>query len=398
LDAARIVGVYTTEQARSLAPRTGFSLALEALKGGLDDAGLKASDLDAIYSSVTDWPLGRKGLPIPEEHFWARQLGVPMRWTASGFAFPAFLDAAAAIGSGLARTAAVVIGNCRLSGDDVTASWTRPANEFTGWTGSYTAVQYALVAQRYMHEYGDDALEAMASLAATVRNFGRVNPAAVYSGRGPFTASDVLASRPIASPLTLLMCASVNDGGCAMILTRGDVARDTPKTPIRILAGGNQLPYPAYIEAPVLHPVADESAFVRDGFARAGVEHKDIDVLELYDQFAIGILLELEMYGFCAPGEAAGLVKSGALELGGTYPMCTDGGNLSFSHNGFPYLFRIIEAVRQLRGEAPDMCLGGAHTFDPSMCRKARDPKVAFASGVLGAPTGCGTFAILARD
>jgi hypothetical protein len=398
LDAARIVGVHTTEQARSLAPRTGFSLALEALTGALDDAGLEVKDLDALYSSVSDWPLGREGLPIPEEHFWARQLGITLRWSADGFVFPGYLDAAAAIGSGLANTAAVVIGWSRLSPDDATAPWARPANEFTGWTGSYTAVQYGLLANRYVHEYGADAVEAMATLSAGIRNFGSVNPDAVYSGRGPFTARDILESRPIASPLTLLMCASVNDGACAVILTRKDIAAGTRKPPIRIVAAGNQQPYPAYVEAPLLHPVEDDGRFVREAFARAGITHDDIDLLELYDQFAIGAMLELEMYGFCGRGEAPDLIRSGALELSGNLPTCTDGGNMSFSHNGFPYLFRLIEGVRQLRDEVPDMCPASGHTYDMAFCRRVKDPELAFVAGVLGAPSGGGTFSVLARD
>lgn len=397
LDAARVVGVHTTVQARDLSPRTGFDLALESLLGALDDAGIPIEELDGIVSNVNGWPQGAS--PGLQSSFWARQLGRPLAWIGGGFGIPAMLDAAGAIAAGRARTVALVVGQVREK-NAATAAWTRPANEFTEWTGSFTTVQYSLVAQRYLHEYGADTLEGIAEASALVRNYGHLNPDAVFHGRGPFTAELVLASRMIASPLTLLMCSAVNDGGCAVVMTRADRARDTRKPPVRILAGGEQTPYPAYYEAPVLDAVPDDSLWVREALSRGGVRHDDVDVIEFYDHFAIGLVMELEMFGFCKRGEGAHMVRSGALRLDGRYPTCTDGGLQAYSHNGMPVLFRPIEAVRQLRGEVPDRCprwQHGEHTHDPSRCRAARNPRVAFVSNP-GPPTGGASFAVLARD
>ena len=399
-DAVRIVGVHTTEQSRDLSHRSGFSLALEAVHGALADAGMDVSDVDGIASWVTEgWPYGVDEPVLYQPTFWARQLRRPLRWVPVAWGIPAMLDAAGAIANGLASTVVLVVGGSRARPADATASWTRPPDEFTAWTGSYTAVQFALAAQRYIHEYGPTGLEGMAEAAAAIRTFGHLNPDAVYAGRGPFSAEDVLRSRPVASPLTLLMCSTVSDGGCAIVMTHRDRARDTRRTPIRILGGGNQQPYPAYFEPPVLHYVPDEGAFAREGLARAGIRHDDIDVVEFYDHFASGVLMQYETYGFCGQGEAGEFVKSGVMRLDGRYPTCTDGGNLSFSHNGNPTLFRPIEAVRQLRGDVRDGCPGwdrGEHTHDPSLCRAVRDPQVAFVTNA-GPPTGGGSFMVLAR-
>jgi acetyl-CoA acetyltransferase len=400
---ARIVGAATTEQSRDLSRRSGMSLALEALRNAADDAGIDISEIDGISSFVSDWPYGATAAPgapaPPQEFYWARQLGRPLHYLQPNRAVPAVLDAALAIDAGLASTVAIVVGRSRSKDPGKTAAWSRSSNEFTEWTGSYTTVQYALVAQRYMHEYGDAALQAMAQVSATIRNYGSINPEAVYAGRGPFTPDDILASRAIASPLTMLMCSSVNDGGAALILTSKERAADTKKRPVGIMAGGNQQPYAPYYEAPVLDEVADEGRFAREAFARAGIRVDDIDVVSLYDHFSIGVLLEYEMFGFCGRGEAADFIGTGAMELGGAFPTCTDGGLHSHSHNGAPQILRVIEGVRQLRGEAPDPCTaaGRPHSHVAGECRLVRDAELAFISNP-GPPTGGAAFAVLNRS
>jgi acetyl-CoA acetyltransferase len=399
LQDARIVGVYTTRQARSLEGTSGFALALEAMHGALDDAGMDISEVDGIASRVSGgWPYGGHGGGAATS-FWARQLQKPMHWGSATTTITDLLDAARAITAGQVSTVVFTGGGAREQ-SEATAAWTRPVDEFTEWTGNFTAVQYGLVAQRYMHEYGADAIYGVAEAAATIRNYGNINPNATFFGRGPYTAEDVLNSRPIASPLTLLMCASVNDGGMAIVMTHKERARDTRKTPISIICGSNQISYPPYFEAPVLDAVKNEGAFVRETLGRAGLTHNDFDFVELYDHFAIGVLTEFELYGFCGYGEAPDFVRNGVMRLDGRYPTCTDGGNLSFSHNGSPHQFRIIEAIRQLRGEVVDLCPGweqGEHTYDPNICRKVRDAKVAFVSNQ-GPPTGGGAFFVLTRD
>jgi len=382
---AQIAGVYTTEQARDLSGRGAFSLALEALQGAVADAGLSLSDIDGVCANVLEWPLFGTDAPpflTTDGQFWAKQLGRPLSYSDAGFAsIFGVMNAAEAIDAGRVQTVALIGAGARPPQQGKTAAWTRMGYEFTEWTGSYTAVQYALVAQRYIHEFGDAAIEAMAEISATIRNFGHLNPEAVYYGRGPFTPDDILESRPIASPLTLLMCPSVNDGAACVILTSRERAASGPKKPIDILAGARQVAYPMYFDAPLLDAVPDASAFVRREMSRTGITYDDIDVVEAYDHFAIGVLLESELYGFCGRGEAADWVKTGVLRLDGRYPTCTDGGLHSHSHNGMPPLFPLIEAVRQLRGEA---------------CTQVPGAEVAFVTNP-GPPTCAGDFMIVAR-
>ena len=404
-----IVGVATTEQTRDSKGRFGLSYALEALKTALDDAGLEREEIQGLYPMIDQWPLaGNLGANHPQT-YWSAQLGIPIRWftgavnSGGGTGVSAILDAAAAIGSGYIDTAAIVLGMAASTPNAArTAAWTSQPLQFNEWTGTYTAAQFALAARRHMHAYGTTP-EQLARVSATIRNYGSLNPGAVMHGRGPYSLDDVLAAPMIADPLTRLMCAQVNDGGAAMILTTLERARDLRRPAIRVLGGADQLCYPAYAEPPILeHSLGGEFSrrWVEEGFAMAGVTHDDIDVVSLYDGFASWIIMQWELFGFCGRGEGGPLVDSGVMELDGRWPTCTDGGCQSFSHMGAPALLRPIEAVRQLRCESPDPCPGwarGEHSHVAGQCRQARDPKIAFAAS-MGPPTGGGNFAILALD
>jgi acetyl-CoA acetyltransferase len=195
------------------------------------------------------------------------------------------------------------------------------------------------------------------------------------------------------------MCAQVNCGGAALVVTTLERARDLRAAPVVVLGGGDQLCYPAYVEPPLLeHELGGPfpTDWVARGFAMAGVGRDDVDVVELYDGFASWVVMQWEMLGFCARGEGGAFAASGVMGVDGRFPTCTDGGCLSFSHMGAPALLRPIEAVRQLRGEVPDACPAGGHTHEPGTCRAARDPEVALAVS-MGPPTGGGNFALLAR-
>ena len=391
LAGARIVGVYTTEQARSLAPQTSFSLAMEALNGALADAGMTLDEIDGFGSNVSGWP--------PSDGAWAYQLKRQWKWSGAGVGPSAVLEAASLITRGYLNSAAIVFASVRPTGSTV-APWLQSHSEWTGWAGSLPdqPVQFGLVAQRYIHEVGEHARYAMADVAASTRNFGSINPDAVYSGRGPFTAEDVLSSRPIADPLTLLMCSAVTDGGCAIILTRSD--RASGDKGVRVACGASLATVPTYHEAPTLEGYYELGQHYRDVVAGAGVKMDDIDVVEFYDHFASHVLLQYEQFGFCGKGEAPDLVKAGETRLGGKFPTCTDGGNLSFSHPGNPVVFRYIEAVRQLRGEAKDLCpdwAEGVHSYDPAVCRMVKDARLGFVSNP-GSPTIQGGMLVLARD
>ncbi len=402
-----VVGAYTTEQVRESTGRSGLSYALEALRGALDDAGLEKQDVQGLYAMLDAWPNAPGNQSFYGPANWPFQLGVPVNWftgavNSAGTGAAAMLDAAAAIKTRNIDTAALVVGRARAPNvDGKTAPWTRNQHEFTEWTGSLTAAQFALTASRHMHQYGTTR-EQLSRIAAIIRNNGSVNPSAVMFGRGPYTTKEVMESRMIADPLTVLMCALVNDGGGALVMTSWERARTLRRPPVLVRGGADQLSYPAYQEAPILErhvggPFSRD--WVKRGFGLAGVTHEDVDFIQLYDGFSVWAITQLEMFGFCGEGEGGPLAESGALDMDGRHPVCTDGGCMSFSHNGTPSLYRSIEAVRQLRGETHDLCPGwetGLHSYDRTRCRAVRDPKIGFAAG-MGPPTGGGNFVIMAR-
>jgi acetyl-CoA acetyltransferase len=240
----------------------------------------------------------------------------------------------------------------------------------------FTAAEFALVARRHMHRYGTKP-DALATVAAVIRNNGHVNPEAVYYGRGPFTPQDVLDSRMIADPFHLLDCATASEDGCGLVLTRADLAGDLPTTPVYVLGGNGDSGGTAYRNPPtwelggnrrpdlVNGTVGRRAA--EDAFRAAGLGPTDVDVCEFYDPFSFEIIRQYEAFGFCAEGEGGDFVTSGAIEPGGQFPVTTDGGVMSYSHAGASaqMLQRVIRGVEQLRGTCATNQVAGAEV---AMC------------------------------
>jgi acetyl-CoA acetyltransferase len=163
----------------------------------------------------------------------------------------------------------------------------------------------------------------------------------------------------IADPLTKLHCCLRSDGGGAVVLTSEARARDTASRPVWVLGTGEAVSHTTMSEWPDF----TESPAVRSGrdaFARAGVTPDDIDCCQLYDAFTPMVLLTLEALGFCAKGDGGPFVADGRLRVGGALPTNTDGGGLSACHPGMRGMFLLVEAVRQLRGEAGARQVDGA--------------------------------------
>jgi acetyl-CoA acetyltransferase len=241
------------------------------------------------------------------------------------------------------------------------ASYTRPANEFMEPFGSFTAAQFALVAQRYLHRF-PQAREAMAQTAATIRNIGATNPDAVMYGRGPYSADDVLNAPPIVDPFTLLELCLANEGAAALVVTTLERARAAARPPVVILGGGCEWMRQQYVDPPRYEEVWSIGAdAARRTFGMAGVDRSDVDVFQAYDVNSYEVLRQLEALGFCGEGEGADFAAERGLGLDGRLPTCTDGGTMSFSHIGWgaPTL-KIIESVRQLRGDAGNRQVPGA--------------------------------------
>ena len=352
-----VVGVHNTRQARALEGETSRSVTLGAIRGAVADAGISLRDLDGfvVHSTVPG------GSVDAESKAWAYSFGVERFWsgsTSSGLV--SVLEAAAAIASGQCTTAVVASGQAGLYEDrSSTAPWTRPQNEWVEWCGLFTAAEFALVARRHMHLYGTTP-EQMAHVAATIRNFGHTNPAAVYHGRGPYTVDDILGSRMVADPFHLLDCAMTAEGGSAVVLTAAEQALDFPHPPAYLLAGASEACGPGYSFAPTwdLAGMVGAGAAKR-AFGVAGLRPEDVQACELYDPFSFEIIRQFEAFGFCEVGEGGDFVTSGVIGPGQRFPVSTDGGTMSHSHTGQSQMIqKVVQAVRQVRGDAPNQVAG----------------------------------------
>jgi len=359
-----IVGVHNTKQAKALDGHDSRSIALDAAIGAVRDAGLQPADIDGVVG------------PFGNDYLYQHRIG-PVWRSLSALGIPAVLEAASAIACGLATTVLITTGEAGSYREHIaTAPWTRPTNEFVAPYGMFTAAEFALMARRHMHLYGTTA-DSMAHVSAVIRNNGHVNPEAVFHGRGPFTAADVLASRMIADPFHLLDCAMTSEGGAALVLTSRARSSDCAKSAVTILGGGVDHFGPAYQNPPVWEFGGTQRPDLIGGtvgrraaemaFTAAGLGPTDVDVCEFYDPFSFEIIRQFEAFGFCAPGEGGEFVLSGAIEPGGQYPVTTDGGTMSFSHGGAAVqLFqRVIRGVQQVRGECLTMQVNGAEV---AMC------------------------------
>lgn len=355
---AVIVGAFNTRQARVLNGETSDSITLAAIRGALADAGLSLNDVDGVNILP--------GLDVVNGNrtfgYW---LGIPFFWVGRAAPGPAaVVEAAMAIESGMCETVVVASGQAGVHTDKGSvAPWTRPSNEFIECWGLHTPAEFALSAREHMTRFGIGS-EQIAYIASVIRNNGHRNPEAIYYGRGPYTVEDVLASRMIADPYRLLDCAMTAEGGSGLVLTTAERAKDLPGTAISVLGGASEDWGPSYTHPPTYARVGHLGVRTADlAFRRAGIDRDDVDVFELYDNFSWEIIRYFETLGYCAEGEGGDFVADGAIEVGGRYPIVTDGGTMSHSHTGESQRFqRVVQAVRQLRGTSAANQVVGSQT------------------------------------
>jgi acetyl-CoA acetyltransferase len=341
-----IVGVAESDEMGRLPHKSSLQLHMEATHNALADAGLKKSDIDAVFTS------GRNTAnDVPE------YLGIRPRFVGGtqvgGCSFILHVEhAMAAINAGLCEVALITHGESGYSriampaprwGDDSTN------NQFELPYGtSGPATSYGLVATRHMHEFGTTS-EQLAEVAVATRKWAAMNPKAAM--RDPLTIDDVLSSRLIAWPFHLLDCCLVTDAGGAVIVTSAERAGDLPKKPVYVLGTGECVTHQMISQMPSFTRWDAAVAAGERAFRMAAVRHADIDVAQFYDAFTIVPMLALEALGFCKPGESGPFVSGQRTAPGGDFPMNTNGGGLSYTHTGMYGIFTIIEAARQLRGE-----------------------------------------------
>ncbi len=365
------------EPANSIAPVAELEVAM--VLAALDDAGLTLADVDGICHAESS--IG-----------FAEYLGITPTFTDStmtgGSSYEVHLEhGAAAIAAGLCDVVVSVYAATPRSDRARPRPKIRRAlpgpNPMAEWEWPFGLRMpmgpYALAANRHMHQFGTTS-EQLAQIAVSTREWATMNERARY--QTPITIDDVLASPMQNSPLHLLDCCLVTDGAGAFVMTSADRARSLRRPPVYVLGAATCHDHLMITEMPDLTVTPGAVSGPR-AFAQAGITPSDVDVLMGYDSFTITALLHLEDLGFCDKGEGGPFVADGKLGPGGALPMNTNGGGLSYTHPGMYGMFLIVEAVRQLRGEA------GARQVD--------DAQIAVAHGS-GIVLSCMSTAVLGTE
>ncbi|MFC4670553.1 thiolase [Seohaeicola nanhaiensis] len=329
---------------------TAYDVMAQSALAALGDAGLKLSDVDGLFCTMME-----DSMPALMA---AEYLGIQPRFIdgtmTGGSSFVNYLTSATmALEAGLCDVALIVYGSNQrtASGRLVTAS--RPPAYEAPYNPRYPISAYAMAAARHMHEFGTTR-EQLADVAVAARAWAQHNPEAFE--RGPLSRADVLGARMVGDPLTVRDCCLVTDGGGAIVMVRADRARDFPKAPVYVLGSAAESSHRQISQMKDFTVTAARESGAR-AFAAAGVSPSDIQAVELYDAFTINTILFLEDLGFCAKGEGGAFVEGGRIAPGGVLPVNTNGGGLSCVHPGMYGIFTVIEAARQIRGDAPGIQL-----------------------------------------
>jgi acetyl-CoA acetyltransferase len=342
-----IAGAAETDRLGRLPDHSTLQLHVEGALNAVADAGLSLRDIDGIATVSAPGPVQV-----------AHSLGITPRWIdGTGVGGTSFLlhvrHAAAAIRAGYARTVLIThgeSGRSRIGASRYRMEASSPAGQFEVPYGVFgPTTTFTIPALRYMKEYGLTH-EQLAYVAVAQRRWAAKNPRAAY--RDPVTVEDVLASRIVAYPFHLLECCLVTDGGGALVVTSAERAGSFPKPAVHVLGTGESS------ETPMISQQADfteSQAFRlagRSAFAEARIGVPDVGHLMIYDAFAHVPIYGLEALGFVTKGEGGAFIADGNTEPGGSLPLNTNGGGLSYTHTGMYGMFAIQEGVRQLRGEA----------------------------------------------
>ncbi|WP_203780638.1 lipid-transfer protein [Paractinoplanes rishiriensis] len=354
---AAIAGIGATEFSKD-SGRSELRLAVEAVRAALDDAGLSAADVRGLVTFTMD-----QNAEIEV----ARELGIGELTFLSrisyggGAACAVVQQAVLAVAAGLAEVVVCYRAMNERSGRRFGQATTPPGVD-AGWhypMGLATpAAQVAMVARRYLHDYGATT-EDLGRIAVAGRRHAATNPQAWFYGR-PITLDDHRASRWIAEPLRLLDCCQESDGAVAVVVTSAARARDLRRPPAVIAAaaqgsGPGQFVMTSYYRDDIA-ALPEMGVVARQLWEQSGFTPADVRTAVLYDHFTPYVLLQLEELGFCGRGEARHLIADGGIELGGHLPVNPHGGQLGEAYihgmNG------IAEAVRQIRGTAANQIKG----------------------------------------
>lgn len=365
---AALVGIAEWQPQRQW-PEPLFALDAMAMLAAevLVDAGVAKSEVDGVVVAMGAVPES----PIFAPAAVAEHLGLYTAFNEIvdlGGASPAAMvwRAAAAIELGICNTVLVLCpavpappapaasgsgrpasGLLYMGGD----TWGSGQSQYEIPAGAVAAIpSYAMAAQRYRVQYGmDETL--LAKIAVHQRHNAQYNPSAIFYGK-PLTVADVMASRYIADPIKLLEIVMPCAGGCALLLTSLERARETRHRPVRVQGYAEQLSHKSITSMPDLLRLPLVDAAER-AFRMAAMSRSDIDLACIYDSFTLTVLLSIEAAGFCPPGRGLAFIEAHDLRFGGDWPLNTHGGQLSFGQPGLAGgMSHFAEAVRQIQGRA----------------------------------------------
>src|ERR1700755_830650 len=350
--AAYIVGAW--EHPTRKAPDKSVALLhAECAKGALADAGLTKDDVDG-YFCAGDAPGSLGALSMLDymnlkvRHVDSTDVGGSSYQLAVGHAIQAIATGRGSIAlitlAGRPRSEGMATGTAPRAGNPA-----QPEMQFEFPYGPATANMYAMCAMRHMHEYGTTS-EQRAWIKVAASHHAQYNPHARL--RDVVTVEQVVNSPMISDPLHRLDCCVITDGGGALIITSPEVAKNLKRPLVKVIGAGEAPKGQAGGETDLTYSGARWSGPI--AFAEAGVKPSDIKYASIYDSFTITVLMQIEDLGFCEKGKGGKFVSDGNLISGvGKLPFNTDGGGLCNSHPANRGgITKVIEAVRQLRGEA----------------------------------------------
>jgi acetyl-CoA acetyltransferase len=353
---AVIAGVGHTAFGK-LEGRSAWDLETEAAALAVADAGLQPSDVDGL---LTDPGPTQGILDGITPHFLrlGAQLGLDPDYTGSeilgGAGSVAIVERAAlAVEAGLCEVCLCIYGDAALSsaGSYAYGRGDEAAFGFFGAVGLH-----ALAARRHMHLFGTRA-DHLGEVAVAARAHAARTPHA--QKRRPISMEDYLASEPLVEPLRKLDCCLVSDGAAAVLVTSEERVGDLRRPAIRILGHAQAHSLSTYA-SPDHFDTLPAARCGPKALGRAGLTPADVDVVLLYDCFTVVVLLQLEDYGFSKKGESGPFVEGGRIGPGGSLPVNPSGGLLAEGYGSG--MLHVIEAVRQLRGEAGEHQVPDAET------------------------------------
>jgi len=368
-DKTAIAGIGATEFSKC-SGRSELQLAVEATTKALADAGLTPQDVDGLVTFTVDnnsevdvfRAIGGRDL-----RFFSR-----INYGGGGTCAP-LQQAAMAVATGVAKVVVCYramnerseyrFGAGLLYGSGSPQSDAGPAMIHMLSGLRTPAACLAMAMRRYMHEYSVTA-EDFGRIAVTARKHAATNPNAWFYGK-PLTMDEYLASRMIVDPFRLSDCCQESDGAVAIVVASADHAKDLAQKPVLIRAASqgsadDMIPLYSFYRDDIAQAPESRVA-AREIYAMSGLSPDDMDLAILYDHFGPSVMLSLEAYGFCKMGEAKHLIADGGIEIGGTIPVNTHGGQVGEAYihgmNG------IAEAVRQLRGTAANQVAGARNVL-----------------------------------